>query len=130
MKTRAVLAATVGAAVLALAGPATAQAAIPGGHPAAARAASASTASAATSFVLNAGQSADIPTWFWGPTTVCAFNGSFTPTTMKLASRTGAAPEYIPVDGFGFNCVSRWWWGIPVQVVNLGPGGPLHVSAS
>jgi hypothetical protein len=116
----------MGTALLGILAPASADAALP-------VAGSASTHAVAmassTVFRLNAGQSADVPTWFWGTTTVCGFNLTGTATTLKLASRSGAAPEYIRIYGYGNSCIREAWWGVPLQVTDVG-ASPIQVTAS
>jgi hypothetical protein len=113
-----------GAALLGIAAPATAQAATPITHVAVAHAAAAS-----TQFTLGAGQSGDVPTWFWGSTRVCGTNSSNTVTVMELASRSGATPVAFLIPAHTTTCHSEWWWGVPLQVVNFGPAA-LTITAS
>ena len=65
------------------------------------------------------GYSADFPTWFWGPTTLCVTNRGSNYGLARVQSRLGTAPEYIGTPAYSTRCIARYWWGVPVTVTNV-----------
>lgn len=83
-------------------------------------AAAAPASAAGPSSLPSYGYSTDVPTWFWGSTTLCVQNQDANRTgVVRVASRTGAAAEYMYIAPRRSTCIERWWWGVPVTATNV-----------
>jgi hypothetical protein len=85
----------------------------------------ASSASAAGPATLEPGADVIFPTWFYGPTKLCAQH-----VTGSTIGRVRADPipfedglhddfSVFPSPYFA-TCISRWWWGNAIKVTNRG----------
>ncbi len=83
-------------------------------------AAAAASSARATSFYLPyAGTSGMLPSWGWGATKICVSNqgGHYAAATFQSGV---AAPEYLYPGPWRTVCASRWFFGAPVTVTNIG----------
>ena len=79
---------------------------------------------------LAPGQQQLYSTWFWGSTQLCATNhGAFTGVLKVQSTSPAAGPEYLYISNGSTQCISRWWWGVPVWAINSG-STTLEVSSS
>ncbi|RSN60573.1 hypothetical protein DMH01_14830 [Amycolatopsis sp. WAC 04182] len=77
-------------------------------------------------YLPNYGDRAYFPTWFFGETRLCVYNPGLGESVAKIQSQSPAAPpEHLYPQPGATECISRWWWGVPVSVYNDGHS-PLY----
>lgn len=82
---------------------------------------------AATSETILPRGNRNFPTWVFGTTRLCVTSTSLAPVTVRVqAGVPWAAPEYIKANT---PCISRWWGGVPVNVMNLSWSSSVKVTA-
>ncbi|WP_284748259.1 hypothetical protein [Amycolatopsis sp. RTGN1] len=64
------------------------------------------------------GSNADVPTWLFGPTTICVQNVGNGSGAAHLVGRAGGETYLFP-GPHGIACASWWGWGVPVNVQNV-----------
>lgn len=79
----------------------------------------AATANAAGPNDLWPGDTVTYPTWFWSATKLCAYN--YGPDNGNVGvSPLGNAYESFSVAPYSTRCISRWWYGNQIKVINIG----------
>lgn len=74
------------------------------------------------------GSNADVPTWLFGPTTICVQNVGSGSGAAHLSGRAGG-DAYLYPSPHTILCTSWWGWAVPVNVQNVG-ASPLYAWSS